>query len=196
MMAGFRKRIIRDTDGVTIVEFAFAMPVLAVILMALFDLGFQVYARSIIQGSIQEAGRNSTIEGTTPASLDAKVLTNVRRVIPGAQITFSRKNYANFEEVGIAEDFTDTNADGNCNNGEAYQDINGNSTWDRDRGSTGAGGARDAVLYSATTSFDRVFPFHRFVGLPQQITITGATVLRNQPYGDQAARTPVVRNCT
>lgn len=196
MAVGFRKRLLADRDGVTIVEFAFAMPVLAVMLMALFDLGFQIYARSIVQGAVQEAARSSTIEGTDPSVLDANVLTSVRRVIPGANITFSRRNYPSFEQVGRAEDFTDGNSDGLCNNGEAYQDVNGNSSWDSDRGMTGVGGARDAVVYSATTRFNRVFPFHRFVGLPQQITIVGTTVLRNQPFADQAARPPVVRNCT
>ncbi len=196
MVRGCSRRLLADREGATIIEFAFAMPVLVLMLMAMFDLGFQIYARSIVQGAVQSAARSSTIEGTDPAALDAAVLTSVRRVIPGADITFTRKNYPSFEQVGRAEDFTDGNSDGLCNNNEAYQDLNGNSTWDRDRGMTGVGGARDAVVYTASTSFNRVFPFHRFVGLSQQITIVGATVLRNQPFADQAARVPVIRNCT
>lgn len=191
------KRLARDERGVTIIEFAFAFPVLAVILMALFDLGFQVYAQSILQGAVQEAARNSTLEGSDPTTLDTAVRDNVQEVIPGANLTFTRTNYANFEDIGMAEAFTDTEGaeDGICNNGEPFEDVNGNGTWDADRGADGAGGARDAVLLTATASFERVFPFHEYAGLSKDITITGVTVLRNQPFGEQAERVPTVENC-
>ncbi|ABC63744.1 TadE/TadG family type IV pilus assembly protein [Erythrobacter litoralis] len=194
------KRIARREDGVTIIEFAFAMPVFAVILMALFDLGFQIYAQSIVQGAVQEAARASTLEsgGSNSAALDDTVRKNVQTVIPGATLTFTRKNYANFEDVGIPEDFTDTSGseDGICNNGEPFDDVNGNGVWDADRGADGLGGARDAVLYGASASFERVFPFHSFVpGMSKDVVIEGATVLRNQPYNEQGDRDPVVLNC-
>ena len=190
----------RDESGVTIVEFGFAMPVMAVILMALFDVGFQVYAQSVIDGAVQEAARATTMEegGPKTATLDAMVTRNVRTVIPGAQLAFTRKNYQNFSDVGEPEEFTDTagSEDGICNDGEPFEDVNGNGSWDADRGSTGVGGARDAVLYGATASFDRVFPFPYMLGLPQTVTIGSSTVLRNQPYDEQGARDPVVGTCT
>ena len=192
------RKLRRDTDGVTAVEFGFAMPVMAVVLMGLFDIGFQVYAQSILQGAIQEAARETTLESgtTTSSALDDTVKDNVLNVIPGAELTFTRKNYVNFSDVSQAEDFTDTNGDQICNNGEAFEDVNGNGIWDDDRGMDGVGGARDAVLYSATASFDRVFPFGKLVGLPDEVSVTGATVLRNQPFGDQAEREPEIGACT
>lgn len=191
-------RLRRSQDGVTLIEFAFGAPVFIMMLMALFDLGFQIYAQSVLQGAVQNAARSSTIEGNDPDALDTEVRNNVQTVIPGATITFSRTAYANFEDVGIAEDFTDTAGaeDGICNDGEPFEDVNGNGIWDADRGIDGAGGARDAVLYSATASFDRVFPFHGFVGLPENITIEGATVLRNQPFSEQDNWEPTIENCT
>lgn len=192
------RALARDSRGVTVIEFAFAMPVMALILMALFDLGFQVYAQSVLQGAVQQAARASTLEsgGINSPALDASVTSDFHKVIPGAQIAFSRKNYSNFEDVGLPEDFDDTNGDAICNNGEAFEDINGNGVWDDDRGSDGVGGARDAVLYGVTASFPRVFPFHNFVGLPEQVSVDGTTVLRNQPYDEQATRTPETGACT
>lgn len=190
-------RLARDRRGVTAIEFAFAMPVMAMMLMALFDLGFQVYAQSVLQGSVQQAARASTLEtgsANSPA-LDTQVQANFLRVVPGAQLAFARKNYSNFEDVGLAEDFTDTNGDEICNNGEAFEDLNNNANWDADRGGDGLGGARDAVLYRVTASYPRVFPFHKFVGLPARITVDGSTVLRNQPFDEQATRTPQMGNC-
>lgn len=191
-------RLARDSRGVTAIEFAFAMPVMALMLMALFDLGFQVYAQSVLQGSVQQAARASTLEtgGTNQSALDTAVEASFHEVIPNAQLAFVRKNYSNFEDVGLAEEFTDTNNDGICNNGEAFEDINNNGTWDADRGADGIGGARDAVLYSVSASYPRVFPFHSFVGLPEQIVVDGSTVLRNQPFDEQANRAPELGACT
>lgn len=190
-------RIARCDKGVTAIEFAIAMPAMAVILMALFDLGFQIYAQSVLQGAVQDAARASALEsgGTSSATLDGTVRSNVQSIIPGATITFTRKNYANFEEVGIAESYDDNNGNDTCDNGEPFEDVNGNGVWDADRGADGLGGARDAVLYTASASFERVFPFHKFAGLSKDIVIEGATVLRNQPYGEQAERVPVIENC-
>lgn len=205
-MIRFRRLMLdlaRDQSGATIIEFAIVVPVLAMMLMAIFDLGFQVYAQSVLQGAVQDAARAATLESgnTSSAALDSKVKEHVQSVIPNAALTFTRKNYARFEDVGAPEDFTDAPIgadppDGICNNGEAFEDLNGNGNWDTDRGANGVGGARDAVVYSATATFDRVFPFHGFTGLSPQITIEGATVLRNQPFDEQGTRAPVVGYCT
>lgn len=193
------RAIARDPRGVTAIEFGIAMPVMAVILMALFDLGFQVYAQSAIQGSVQQAARAVTLESgaTNAAALDTMVEDSIQAVVPNAVVTFTRRNYANFEDVGRPEDFTDTPGaeDGLCNNNEPFEDVNGNGIWDADRGISGVGGARDAVLYGASATFDRVFPFYAWVGLPKEVTIESSTVLRNQPFNEQGERTPVIGEC-
>ncbi|GAA4041054.1 TadE/TadG family type IV pilus assembly protein [Parerythrobacter jejuensis] len=192
--------IARDQTGVTVIEFGYCMPIFAIMLMGMFDVGFQIYAGSVLQGAVQAAARASTLEsgGTNANALDTMVTDRVQQVIPGATLTFTRKNYATFSDVGLAEDFTDTVGaeDGICNNGEPFEDLNGNGNWDADRGADGLGGARDAVLYGATATFDRVFPFHEFAGIPAQITIDSSTVLRNQPFNEQGSRDPVIGACT
>lgn len=187
----------RDSDGATLLEFAFVAPVLVLMLMGLFDFGFQVYARSVLQGAVQEAARNSTLEGgdISIAVLDGAVRDQVHNVIPSATVTFERTNYANFSDVRQPETFTDGDGDGVCNNDEPFEDANGNGIWDQDRGRGGLGGARDAVLYEATAQFDRVFPLHQMMGWDKRVTIDASTVLRNQPFETQQVRTPVVGNC-
>lgn len=188
----------RDEDGVTAVEFAMVAPVFMVMLLGIFDFGFHLYAQSVLQGSLQTAARGSTLEaGTSTADdLDEYVRRSVNSVVPRADITFSRRNYQNFEDVARPEDFSDTNGDGTCNDGEPFEDVNGNGSWDQDRGRDGLGGARDAVLYSAVAEYPRLFPLHNFIDVPPQVRIEGATVLRNQPYSEQGAREPEVENCT
>jgi hypothetical protein len=83
------------------------------------------------------------------------------------------------------EDFSDVDSDGVCDNGEPFEDVNGNDTWDADRGADGMGGARDAVLYTATLSYPRAFPLMGLLGFDNTVTARARTVLRNQPYGNQ-----------
>lgn len=188
-----------DQSGVTAVEFAFVAPVFMILLMGLFDAGHQLYTASALQGALHEAARDTTLETgfSRTADIDQEVKDVVLRIAPKADITLTRSNYINFEDVSQPEEFTDSvsDPDGVCNDGEPFEDVNGNGVWDADRGRDGVGGARDAVLYTATATYDRLFPMAGLIGLPEQITLKANTVLRNQPYNDQGTRQPVVENC-
>jgi Flp pilus assembly protein TadG len=185
-----------DRRGVTAVEFGLIAPMLMVALMGLLDLGYNVYTDAQLQGAIQKAARDSTIEGasTEADTLDARVTAAVRIIAPQATITFSRQAYASFSDVRQPEDFSDTNNNGTCDTGESFEDANGNGTWDADRGESGVGGARDAVLYTVTTNYPRAFPIGKLIGQDPDFTLVARTVLRNQPFDMQTARN-AVGNC-
>lgn len=189
-------RVCRDARGVAAVEFALVAPALLLTIMGIFDLGYNIYANTMVQGAIQQAARDSTIEGADArlAQIDTTVADAVRGVVPNATIAFSRRAYANFTDVARAEDFTDSDGNDSCDNGEPFEDANRNGTWDTDRGSTGQGGARDAVLYSVTVTYPRGFPMARMIGLPETVTTDAITVLRNQPYNLQDSK-PAVGQC-
>ena len=192
--------LLRDESGVAIIEFALIAPVLLLMLLGLLDLAFNMYTTEMLQGAIQNAARNSTIEGASGknAALDATVTTAVRAVAPSATLTFDRRAYSSFTEAGRPEDFTDVDNDGTCNNGEPFEDANGNGSWDLDRGKAGFGGARDAVLYTVTVNYRRPFPVAGFIpGQTKDFTLSAVTVLRNQPYGQQSVNpVPVTGNCS
>ncbi|MGZ5879487.1 MAG: TadE/TadG family type IV pilus assembly protein [Croceibacterium sp.] len=191
-----RRNLARDDRGATIIEFALVAPVLLMLLMGLFDMGYNLYTAAVLQGAIQKAARDSTIEGATPAALDARVIGTVHQIAPNAELVFDRKNYSSFSEIGTPEDFTDINGDGTCDAGEPYEDANGNGTWDTDRGREGQGGARDAVLYTVKVSYPHAFPIGGLIGFSGEETMQTSTVLRNQPYSDQNTPPAVTRNCT
>ena len=198
MSAGFALRLRQDSTGATIVEFAMIAPVLLMAIMGILDMGYNMYATSMLQGAIQKSARDSTLEGGAgnAVALNARVADAVHDVVPGATMTYSRKSYTNFADVRQPEDFTDVDGDGTCNNGEPYEDANGNASWDADRGMTGQGGARDAVLYEVTVSYPRAFPVAGLIGLPNEFTTVARTVLRNQPFDLQNVATPTTGNCT
>lgn len=186
----------RDASGATAVEFALIAPVLLVMLMGTYDLGYQLYASSVLQGAIQKAGRDSTIEGAsiTTTVIDQRVSDQIKMVVPNATLAFSRKAYATFSSVGKPEDFTDTNGNGLCDSGEPFEDVNGNSTWDNDRGKSGQGGAKDAVLYSVSITYPRPLVIAGMLGFSNNVTLSSETVLRNQPFGIQDV-SKINKNC-
>ena len=186
-------RVIHDRSGATVVEFALIAPVLLLILMGLFDIGYNMWATTMLQGSLQQAARASTLEGaeTQITSIDSIISSAVHRVVPEATVTFVRKSYTNFSDVGTPEDYTDANKNNACDNNEPYEDANGNGTWDVDRGKIGNGGARDAVLYTVTMSYPRAFPLTEMIGLPARVSTAATTVLRNQPFKKQETSSAV-----
>ena len=133
----------RNSDGAAAVEFALVAPIMLVGMFGVFDLGYNMYTAAILQGAIQEAARDATIEGSSTAGLDSRVTDVVHNIAPAATLTFNRTTYTNFSDVRQPEDFTDVNNNGTCDGNEPFEDANGNGTWDQDRGSAGSGGARE-----------------------------------------------------
>ncbi len=191
-------RLQRNERGAALTEFALVAPVLMVLLMGIFDLAHSQYTSAQINGAMQKAGRDLTLEsaGSRQDAIDAKVIEQVKAVVPNnATITLEKLSHFDFSDVGEGENFTDENGDLTCNNGEPFEDSNGNGQWDANRGQSGIGGARDAVLYTATVEWKRLFPVAGLIGMSENMTLKASTVLRNQPY-DQQNRAIEVGNCS
>lgn len=193
------RRLRDDRRGVTIVEFAFVGPVLMLMIFGLFDIAHTQYTSSVLNGALQKAGRDITLQSAaaSEASIDARVREQIATVMPqGSTITIEKLSQYDFSDVGAPEDFTDMNGNARCDANEPYVDSNNNSRWDSNRGKTGIGGARDVVVYNATVTYPRLFPLFSMIGLPANVSLSSATVLRNQPFAQQDAKITTVRNCT
>ena len=180
-----------DRRGSTIIEFAIVAPVMMVVLMGLGDLLYQTYVQSLLTGAMQKAARDSTIQGAAQntAALDAKVIAMVTPIAHNSTYTSTRESYSTFQSIK-PEPFTDSNGNGIRDPGECFTDINGNGVWDADPGIAGDGGADDAVLYTLTVTYPRIFPVAGLIGLPSTQTITAKTLLKNQPYASQSVPVP------
>lgn len=191
-------RLREDSRGATLVEFAIVTPVMLLMLMGFFDLAHQAYAKAVLSGVVQKAGRDATLESGpgAAAALDATVTSQIREVAGrSAVVTPTRASYTDFRGVGTPEQFTDVGSPGNnrWDPGECFVDTNGNGSWDADIGRAGQGGADDAVLYKVTVSYPRLFPMATMLGWTPNQEIVASTVLRNQPYAAQ--NVPVVAGC-
>lgn len=196
------KRLRNNEQGAVLIEFAFVAPIFFLILMGVFDLGYTIYARAVMNGALQTAARDSSLEtsaGTsvvivngTPTqvqntqAVDDALVKRIEDVVPFGTVTPTRRSYFDFFDVERPEEFSDSGSmDGICNDNEAYTDENNNGVWDDDVGSDGIGGPRDVVLYEINLTYRRIFPLHSFIGTSPTQVITASTVLRNQPYGQQ-----------
>ena len=172
----------KDISGATIVEFAMVAPVLMLTLVAIFDISYNMYIDSVLQGAMQKAGRNSTVEGAEYGDVDVRLEKQVRNLVSNGNISFERKAYSNFSDVNKPEEFVDENGDGICNDGEVFEDTNDNQLYDTDRALQGTGGADDAVIYTVNVEYERIFPLASFIGVEKMRTATATTILRNQPF--------------
>jgi Flp pilus assembly protein TadG len=195
-----RRLLGRDERGAALTEFGFVAPVMMVLLMGAFDVGHTLYSKSILEGAVQKASRDSSLDkGTESAvrtAIDNKVKAQIREVLPSAAtIDIKRRYFHTFAEAKAnqAEPFVDTNRNGRCDAGEPYEDKNGNGVRDLD-GGNGQGSAKDATVLTVTVQNPRLFPMHGLIGLPKTQKITAVTVLANQPYSEQNA--PKQGNCT
>lgn len=206
-MTGRRLRsLVRDRRGNTVIEFAIVAPVMIALIMGLLDLGFQIYAQSVLDGAVQKAARDSALQGgaQSTGTIDSRVLGMLQPLIGSPQPScavavpstrvpatwcVTRKNYDNFAAIK-PEPFSDTNGNGLRDSSECFQDVNGNGSWDADPGNAGQGGANDVTLYTFSVTFPRLFPVAAMIGWPAMLRMTSTTILKNQPYDSQATTEP------
>lgn len=189
------RRLGPDQSGATVVEFAMILPVLCVLLLGIFDLGYRSYVGSVLQGALHEAARMATVGGVTMEQIDQRVRRRLTAFADNATIEIRTGSYADFAGVRQPEKITqDTAPTGEYNQGDCFEDANGNGDYDTDRGRTGLGGADDIVHYQVSMSFRRIVPIGSFLGWSDIETIRSSTVLRNQPYAARTVNTVVI--CT
>lgn len=186
-----------DDTGATIIEFAIVAPVFLLMLMAVFDLGFLIYSKAVLQGAVEHGARSASLENTEWSTIEDRVNEQVRAVIPvrdsstDISFEFDPLYYENYNDIQLPEDFTDTNNNDIWDSNECFVDRNGNGNYDVDVGLTGRGGAQDVVSIRAEVTYKRIFPLWMMLNQSQDYTITAATFLRNQPFSAQAARVGV-----
>ena len=177
-----------DRKGVTVVEFAVVAPVMLLMVFGLLDLTFQAYIQATLDGAVNAAARNSTLEANAAGqtALDNQVRTQVQTVVGSATFQFQRSNYASVADIAKPEDYEENGTQPGRQVGECYFDYNRNGRYDLDRGRTGQGGADDFVQYRVIATYHRMFPMAMF-GMPADTSLTSTSVLRNQPYTRQTA---------
>lgn len=184
-----------DQAGAAIVEFALVAPTMILLMMGVFELGHTMYVQSVVNGAMQEAGRDSTVENARLGQIEAQIRQRVDPVAPNASFTFKRAFHTEYSTIDKLELFTDLDGNGRCNNGEPFEDLNDNGVHDRSRGKNGQGNARDVVVFQVDVTYDRMMPMPSLQGWSATNTVIGRTFLRNQPFRQQDKKPKKVKNC-
>lgn len=180
------RHLARSELGGTATEFALVAPILLLLMLGLLDLGFKQYIASQLQGSLDQAARTVTVGGVSASAVSDFVSTRIHKIVPGATVTVTTKNYDDFASVGKPEPITtDTAPLGSYNTGDCFLDENGNGVWDSDSGNSGSGGSDDIVYYTAVVTYPALLPLGRLLGWPSIETVQGSMMMRNQPYASQ-----------
>jgi hypothetical protein len=184
-----------DERGLAATEFAIIIGPLFMALMGLLDMGFNMYAKSLMQGALNDVARQATVEvpaisgtGTVEQRLNAAIQGRMGKLVKRGTYTIGKKSYYDFTSIGKPEKIvTDVNGNGRIDTGDCWQDNNRNGTWDSDSGKDGMGGADDVVVYTVTLDMPRLLPLGRLIGLPNTQRVMVKTTVRNQPYANQAS---------
>lgn len=200
------RALMQKEDGTTVLEFGLIAPSLILMLMGALDYGHTLYMEAVLQGAVQKAGRDGSLQVSAGSddevryAIDQTVRHQLRQLNKNANIAITRRFYRTFTAAAAQapETFTDTDGDHICNHGEPFDDRNNNGVRDVDGAdSVDHAGARDNVVYSVSIDYPRMFPLDKLMGGYGTTRLSATTVLANQPYGEQGAyAAPTVGHCT
>lgn len=179
------KNLIRDSDGVTAVEFALIAPVFVLILMGIIEFSLVMFVSSVMEGATSASGRYgktgyTAVGSTRQEQIISAVASRSAGLLDATKITINTTVYPSFDSIDQEEPYIDSNHNGTHDVGETYTDVNGNAQWDS-FGVAGLGNANDVVVYTASYPWVINTPIiANFLG--STIIISSRTVVKNEPY--------------
>ena len=182
------RQIRADQRGATILEFAIIAPTLMLFVVGIFEVAMILFVSSLLEGSVREAARYG-ITGYVYEGYDRiAVIRNIVKqnsagMIDMEKVRIDTLTYQSFSAIGQPEPFSDTNANGTWDAGEAFNDVNGNGVWDPDMGVNGAGSPGDIVVYRITYDWPMVTSFMGdMLGRAGLIQLSASYAVRNEPW--------------
>ena len=179
---------VRNSRGVTVVEFALISPVMMMMICGTIEIGHLMFARAVLEGAVVEAARAATasmeISEDTRQAVVRDTIVNAMSSFPtaaGKSVKVSTKVYRDFSTT-TPENFTDKNANGVYDKGEDFIDRNANGKWDPAIQIPGKlGGPGDVVAYTAEFPKQMLFgSMTASLGISLEIDLVATTVVRNE----------------
>lgn len=180
-------RLLRCSEGVTAIEFAFIVPVFLLMIMGIIEFSMIMFTSSVMESATNSTSRlGKTGFVAAGSTRQEQIVSNVKNRTHGlldpGKITVNTEVYSGFEKIGQPEPCISP-ATGSCSGtpGVNFVDINGNGTWDQDMGAAGLGDAGDVVVYTVSYPWTIMTPLVNAI-IGNTITLTARTVVRNEPY--------------
>lgn len=175
----------RDRGGNAAVQFALLAPALLLLVIGSFEVAISLFVAGTVESAVLAASRYG-VTGFTEDGVSREQ--RIRDIILDRTLGFVDMNhtlirtlvYERFDQIGQPEPFTDDNANGSHDPGEAFNDVNGNGEWDDDIGAAGLGGPGDIVLYEIEYETGAITQLLRPVF--GRIVHRAAVAVRNEPF--------------
>ena len=189
-------RLVREEEGSALVEFAFLLIPLLVIVLGGLEVAHQSYIRAIAQGALNDAARRAAVQdpeftasgSTLEERLENTIAAQLNPVAVNGEFEVTQRSYFDFNDVGNPERImTDNNGNGQYDaaDDDCFQDFNRNDTFDLSGGEAGVGGANDVVFYTVEIEMPHLFPVPFLWDSEDTYELTARTAVRNQPYATQ-----------
>jgi hypothetical protein len=197
------RKLWRSRSGAAAVEFAVAAPVMITMITGAIELSYFALARTMLEDSVRQAARFGITgaSGTSGVSradaLSAVISEQMDPLIDESTTTVTYVSYPTMAGVGQPETWTDANANGRCDNGEQYREINGVPGWQRDMGRANSlGGPGDVIVYTVVFRYEPLLPYFSFLGNDEgELSLTARAVARNQIWQRVTPTTPTLSTC-
>ena len=174
------------------VEFAIAGPILVIAVIGAIEVGSILLTGALMEGAVRDAARYGVTgqDGLNRSTRIEQII--AERTIGLVDIQVAQVTtmiYGSFQVIGLAEPYTDDNpANGEYDPGEFFQDVNGNTNWDSDQGTPGAGNPGEIVLYTVVYDLSLLtasFLAH-LIGHDGKVTMQAHVAVQNEPFDDNA----------
>lgn len=182
------------------VEFAFALPIVLLLVMGAIEFGYVLFANSILEGAVREASRRGTT-GYAPCDMSREEY--IQQLVDEQMMQFSDPDkrtitqtvYNNYTDIE-GEPFADLNGNGYRDASEPFSDVNGNATYDRNLGSAGLGNAGAIVVYDIEYELNSLSGwFSDQIGADRGITIGASATVRNEPAAIDGSFGASIEDC-
>lgn len=186
-LSNLKRRLMRNEDGATLMEFGLVVGPLMMIILGIMDLGYQGYLDTLAKSKLHEVARDASTGEMTIAEIETAVEDGLDTLkLKDATVTVTVKSYFDFTNVGKPEKLTlDNDGSGTVDPGDCFIDNNKNGVFDVDYGIAGTGGPDDIVSYQIEVETKRLFPLAKMFGWSETMKSSNSTAVRNQPFGAQ-----------
>jgi len=183
---GLPGEVAGNQAGTAIIEFAFAAPVMIVLMVGSIEFGMVMFTDTVMEGAIRDASRYGiTGQGATEAArltrIRELISKNTLGLVDMSTVKIDVLVYPAFAAIGKPEGFVDANGNSTYDAGETFTDTNGNGAWDADSGVPGTGTSGDIVLYRIHYDWPFLTPIMAPIVGGNTLSLTASLAVRNEP---------------
>lgn len=178
----------KDPSGTAALEFAISAPFMIMLVVGIMEIAMMSFSSALVEGAVRNASRFGItgLEVDGGVSRETAIIQQIQSDTLG-MIEVDGSNiqtlvYPSFEDIGLPEPFTDdAPSNGIYDEGETFNDINGNGQWDPDMGQAGAGGPGDVVVYRVSYEWPLMLGMLAEI-FGSSIDMGASIAVRNEPY--------------